>query len=248
MRSAPLPFAQTGRTPLTRQLVRALAAGLLLAAIALPCAAQSLGKCVAGQRVIDRDGRIGTIVSQSNARCQVRYGDGQTYPWIYWDLRPVPGALQPELPAADLVPPQQPEHAAPAADVPAVTVLRPTINHGHVYRASRDGHFRLWGEVNGAPVRFLVDTGATIVFLTEDDARGAGLAPRDLDYTQQSRTANGVVRVAPVLLREVRIDDIALDNVRGAVSPKLGQSVLGMSFLRRLKGFEMHAESLTIDW
>jgi len=49
-------------------------------------------------------------------------------------------------------------------------------------------------------------------------------------------------------LQEVRIDDLALDNVRGAVLDSLGESVLGMSFLRRLKGFEMREGSLTIDW
>ena len=54
----------------------------------------------------------------------------------------------------------------------------------------------LAAEVNGAPVRFLVDTGASLVFLTPDDARAAGLTPRDLDYTQRVDTCNGTVRAA----------------------------------------------------
>jgi aspartyl protease family protein len=224
------------------------AAALLLAAVALPGAAQPLGKCIAGARVIDREGRIGTIVSQGSALCRVRYDNGETYGWIYWNLRPVPGAAQPEPPTANTVPRQPTSNAAPAADVPAVTVLRPTINHGYVYRADPNGHFIISAEVNGAAIRFLVDTGASLVFLTPDDARAAGFSPRDLDYTGRVATGNGSVRAAPVLLREVRIDDLSLDNVRAAVLDNLGQSVLGMSFLSRLKGFEMHAGTLTIDW
>jgi clan AA aspartic protease (TIGR02281 family) len=62
------------------------------------------------------------------------------------------------------------------------------------------------------------------------------------------QTANGPVHAAPVLLREVRIGDLAIEKVEGAVIDSLGQSVLGMSFLGRLKGFEMRDRVLTIDW
>jgi aspartyl protease family protein len=220
----------------------------LVTAVSLPGAAQTLGKCVVGQPVIDRDGRTGTIISQSSALCRVRYRDGQIYPWIYWNLRSAPGTASTDLPAADAGLPRPPANAAPTAEVPAVTVLRPVMIHRHVYRAGPNGHFVLSAEVNGAPVRFLVDTGASLVFLTPEDARAAGLGPRELDYTQRVVTGNGTVRAAPVVLREVNIGDLSLDNVRAAVLENLGQSVLGMSFLDRLKGFEMHQGSLTIDW
>jgi clan AA aspartic protease (TIGR02281 family) len=224
------------------------AAALFPAAVPLPGAAQALGKCVAGVPVIDRDGRTGTIISQGGALCRVRYPDGQVYGWIYWNLRPVPGAAQPDGPAVAAGPPQPPNATLPAADDPAVTVLRPARTHGHAYRAGPNGHFVIAAEVNGAPVRFLVDTGASLVFLTPDDASAVGFAPRDLDYTQRVNTANGMVRVAPVVLREVRIDDLALDNVRAAVVEHLGQSVLGMSFLDRLNGFTMRGGLLTLTW
>lgn len=224
------------------------AATLLLAAVPLPGAAQALSKCVAGAPVIDREGRSGTIVSQGGALCRVRYPDGQIYGWIYWNLRPAPGAAKPDRPAVAAGPPPPPDATPSTADDPAVTVLRPARTHGQVYRADPNGHFVLAAEVNGAPVRFLVDTGASLVFLTADDARAAGFPPRDLDYTQRVYTANGAVRAAPVLLREVRIDDLALDNVRAAVLDQLGQSVLGMSFLDRLKGFAMRGGALTLNW
>jgi clan AA aspartic protease (TIGR02281 family) len=223
-------------------------AALALAAAPLPCTAQTLTKCIAGQAVVDQEGKIGTIVSEGGALCQVRYGDGQTYGWIYWNLRLAPYAAKPDLPAANPGPPQPPRNAASATDVPAVTVLRPATTHARVYRAGSNGHFVLSAEVNGAPVRFLVDTGASLIFLTPDDARAAGINPRELDYTQLVTTGSGLTRAAPVVLDEVRIDDLSLDNVRAAVLDSLGQSVLGMSFLGRLKGFEMHEGSLTIDW
>jgi aspartyl protease family protein len=247
MTKQPVSLAGTHRTPRTRRPLPVLAAAFCAAALPLPVAAQGLGQCVAGQTVIDREGKIGTIVSQGSPLCQVRYGDGQTYGWIYWNLRPAPGAAKPAVPAADTGPPQPPNNAA-SADVPAVTVLRPTMRHEHIYRAGPNGHFVLLAEVNGAPVRFLVDTGASLVFLTPDDARAAGFAQSELDYTQRVETGNGSVHAAPVLLRELRIDDFSLANVRAAVLDHLGQSVLGMSFLARLKGFEMHEGSLTIDW
>jgi clan AA aspartic protease (TIGR02281 family) len=223
-------------------------AAVALAVSPLPCAAQTLTKCVAGQPVVDQEGRIGTIVSQGSALCQVRYSTGETYGWIYWNLRPAPGAAQPDLPAANSRPTPPPKAVGPMADDPSVTVLRPATSHSRVYHAGANGHFMISAEVNRAPIEFLVDTGASLVFLTADDARNAGFNPRELNYTQFVSTGNGSARAAPVKLSEIRIGDLSVDNVRAAVLDNLGQSVLGMSFLNRLKGFEMREGSLTIDW
>ena len=221
---------------------------LALAAIAAPCAAQTLTKCVAGQVVADREGKIGTIVSEGSALCEVRYGDGQTYGWIYWNLRPAPSGANPDQPVANSSPPKPPQQVGPMADDPSVTVLRPSTIHTRVFHASSNGHFTISAEVNRVPIDFLVDTGATLVFLTADDARSAGIDVRALNYTQFVSTGNGSVRAAPVMLNEIRVGDLSLDNVRGAVLDNLGQSVLGMSFLDRLKGFNMQEGSLTISW
>ena len=67
-----------------------------------------------------------------------------------------------------------------------------------VYRRSRDGHFYVDADVNGARIRFLIDTGATFVSLSPEDARLAGLRVFESDYTARTATANGVTRVAPV--------------------------------------------------
>jgi aspartyl protease family protein len=116
------------------------------------------------------------------------------------------------------------------------------------YRADPRGHVALVALVNGAPVRFLVDTGASRVTLTTEDARAAGIGPGELVFNQRSQTANGLAREAAVTLREIRIDRLSIDNVSAAVNENLTVSLLGMSFLRRLKSFEMRDGSLTISW
>ena len=140
--------------------------------------------------------------------------------------------------------------ATPANAVPLPTILRPAPSpHILVYHADPRGQFSFSAVVNGAPVRFLVDTGATFVTLTREDARAVGINPDALVFNRRAITANGEVRIAPVVLREIRIEQLAIDNVVAAVQEQnLKQSVLGMSFLRRLKGFEMREGALTISW
>jgi len=62
------------------------------------------------------------------------------------------------------------------------------------------------------------------------------------------QTANGPARAAIAVLREIRIDQLEVNNVQAAVIEKLPQSVIGMSFLSRLKGFEMQNGALTLTW
>ena len=137
---------------------------------------------------------------------------------------------------------------APTNTPPALTVLRPSSNRTLVYRADRRGHFSLTATVNGAPIRVVVDTGASLVALTLDDARAAGIGRSELLFNQVTQTANGRVRFAPVMLREVRIEQLSIENVPAAVIENLDQSLLGMSFLKRLKSFEMREGALTISW
>ena len=129
--------------------------------------------------------------------------------------------------------------AEPRAD-PAFNTL--------VYPANRAGHVVIDVVVNGASMRMLVDTGASFVTLTPRDARAAGIAPGDLVFDRRARTANGVVRMALVTLREVRLGQLSFDDVRAAVIEHLNVSLLGMSFLDRLQSYEMGGGKLTITW
>jgi aspartyl protease family protein len=139
--------------------------------------------------------------------------------------------------------------ASPSTNAPPpLTVLRPSSNRTLVYHADRRGHFSLTATVDGAPTRFVIDTGASLVALTLDDARAAGIGRSELVFNQITQTANGRVRFAPVILREIRIEQLSIENVPAAVIENLDQSLLGMSFLKRLKSFEMREGALTISW
>jgi aspartyl protease family protein len=115
--------------------------------------------------------------------------------------------------------------------------------------ASGHGHYVTRAEINGRPIDVLVDTGASIVALTYDDARRAGVLVRDSDYTQRVSTANGQARVAPVTLDRVSIGDITVRNVPAAVSEpdSLATTLLGMSFLGRLQRVDMRPGVLVLQ-
>ena len=115
------------------------------------------------------------------------------------------------------------------------------------FQPREDGHFVVEAVVDGVPVRFLVDTGASDVVLTLFDARRLGFDPDGLAYTRLYATANGMVRGAPVRLGEVVVGPIRLTGVAASVneSPMNG-SLLGLSFLGRLSGYEVRGGALTL--
>jgi aspartyl protease family protein len=120
--------------------------------------------------------------------------------------------------------------------------LNPNPNPNPVtVSADLRGHFVVHPTLDGRRVRMLVDTGASILALSHEDAQIAGVQVSPRDYTGRIATANGIVQAAPVRIGEVRIGDIVVRNVEGVVLPpgKLGTSLLGMSFLKRLGGFEI---------
>lgn len=113
--------------------------------------------------------------------------------------------------------------------------------------AAPDGHFYLTAEVNGTPVRFVVDTGATQMVLTWDDAARVGLDPGNLVYLGQARTANGTVQTAPVRLDSVRIGPVADEGVRAVVNRgEMDVSLLGMGYLNRFSSVEIRRDQLIL--
>lgn len=116
-----------------------------------------------------------------------------------------------------------------------------------VLKRGNDGHFHMEVRVNGEPVRFLVDTGASIVTLSEDDARRAGYDPSTLDYTLQFSTANGTAWGAPIRIDQMRAGPLIARDVRAAVGGAgMSKSLLGMSFLNQLNGFSVTGDTLTL--
>ena len=101
-------------------------------------------------------------------------------------------------------------------------------------RRQADGHYYLTAEVNDAPIRFVVDTGATDIVLTQADAQRAGLAPEDLNFFGRANTANGEVRTAPVRLDQMVLGDISDFDVPAVVNGgEMKDSLLGMGYLQR---------------
>lgn len=114
--------------------------------------------------------------------------------------------------------------------------------------ADYSGHFIVHPGIDGYKVRMMVDTGATLVALTAQDARALGITPGRDDYRIQLSTANGTVKAARVTLREVRLGGIVVRNVEAVVLPEgvLGVSLLGASFLGKLKGYEVQAGRMVL--
>lgn len=135
---------------------------------------------------------------------------------------------------------------------PSATDAKPprrVVSNSISFRPDSRGHVVLEAAVNGAPVRFMVDTGASFVTLTPEDARAAGIGSADLHFTMRVATANGQVRVAPVKLRELRLEQFTMEDVDAVVvESSLNVSLLGMSFLKRLDGYEMHDGALVMSW
>ena len=138
--------------------------------------------------------------------------------------------------------------AAPPDSAVATAPDRDVATDELVFRANRQGHVFVDAEVDGAAVHFLVDTGATMLTLTTQDAAAAGITAGDLTYTMRSQTANGIARVAPVTLREVRIGQLTVRDVPAWVAENLGISLLGQSFLTRINGYEMRDGVLTLKY
>jgi aspartyl protease family protein len=136
-----------------------------------------------------------------------------------------------------------------AATIPVRADHQTSSGRGVELRAGANGHFFTEVEVNGRRIDTMVDTGASVIALTFEDAIQAGVAPSPSDFTHTVNTANGVSRVAPVMLDRVQIGDIVVRNVQGVVIErgKLNTTLLGNSFLSRLSRYEMRSGRLLME-
>jgi aspartyl protease family protein len=141
--------------------------------------------------------------------------------------------------------PTRGEDEGPAARA-AETPSGPHIPVETRIRRSPNGHFYVTAEVNGQPVRFVVDTGASGVALTEDDAKRAGVRfdPADFDYVGQG--AAGPIQGQRVNLASVVLDGKERLHVSGAVLQGADLSLLGQSYLSRLRSVEMRGDEMIL--
>lgn len=130
--------------------------------------------------------------------------------------------------------------------MPRQTVLED--GQGIMVPRSDDGHFHVVAEMNGVPVEFLVDTGASDIVLTREDARRIGLDPDGLVFLGRARTANGVVETAYTKVGDVRLGPIAFRDVPVSVNGgEMDRSLLGMSFLSRFDRLEISDNRLVLE-
>ena len=110
------------------------------------------------------------------------------------------------------------------------------------------GDFNIKAQINGARVAMVLDTGASSVVLTRDDAKAAGLPLEVLAYTVNIDTANGRTRAAPVTLDRIAIGSLVERSVDALVAQpgQLKTSLLGMSFLNRLQSWEVSGDRLML--
>ncbi|MBX4870783.1 TIGR02281 family clan AA aspartic protease [Rhizobium bangladeshense] len=109
-----------------------------------------------------------------------------------------------------------------------------------------NGHFEAEVNVNGQTVKMLVDTGASMVALSHEDAERIGIDLTRLTYSMTVMTANGRTRAAPITLDQVSIGPIVRNNLAATVAEdgRLDQSLLGMSFLETLGSLQMQTDEL----
>jgi aspartyl protease family protein len=118
-----------------------------------------------------------------------------------------------------------------------------------VLSATRNGHFTLEAAIDGTSIDFMVDTGATTVVLSPADAARVGLNPATLDYNAVFETGNGHTRVALITLDELTIGTLDLYDVQAAVITKpMSMSLLGMSALDRLDGYQVDGDRMILRW
>ena len=140
--------------------------------------------------------------------------------------------------------PQSAAEPQPTASPAAASLA----NGREVLDAHADGHYYARAEINGRPLNVMVDTGASMVALTYEDAERAGLRLRPSDFTARVGTANGIAAVAPVTLDRVTIGRITVRNVEAAVTERgrMDKTLLGMSFLSRLDRVDISSGRLLL--
>ena len=138
---------------------------------------------------------------------------------------------------------------AARAEAPMLLDVSAPVPHpGTAVPRGADGPYWAQGQVNGQPVKFLVDTGATAVALTPADAERLGFRIKDLKYGYRVVTAGGQARAASVTLSSVSVAGARLDDVSALVIEKgLDTSLLGMSYLGRLSRFEATPHALVLQ-
>lgn len=149
-----------------------------------------------------------------------------------------------------LLPSESPK--APAATAAATTpAAKGALFQAPPYQETKlqrrpDGHFYVTADVNGAPITFLVDTGASSVALSEADAKAAGLKFSASDYEPVARTASGIANGTLLTLPRVAIDGKEVMQVEAMIIEGAEVSLLGQSYLSRITSVQMNGDTMVL--
>jgi len=136
------------------------------------------------------------------------------------------------------------------SDISRTVMPRQSVLSGGVIEVPRapDGHYYLVAQLNGVPVRFIVDTGASDVVLTMQDAKRVGIDTAALVFSGSASTANGTVRTAFTRIKDLQLGNIRDTNVTVSVNGgAMDGSLLGMSYLRRFQRIEIAGNKLILQ-
>lgn len=154
--------------------------------------------------------------------------------------------LSPTLPtsSADTASAENPDK--PTTRQRAAAATTPSVSGIANQRITRsyDGHFYVTAQVNGVPIRFMIDTGASMVALSADDADRANV-PMD-GQVGIARGAGGDVEMTQTRIDSITVGGLTARAVRGAVLDQLDHSLLGQSFLSQLESVEISGDTMTL--
>ncbi|HMK90660.1 MAG TPA: TIGR02281 family clan AA aspartic protease [Methylocystis sp.] len=138
---------------------------------------------------------------------------------------------------------------APAASpAPARPAPRPSTPLDAMFIPAQHGQYFSTAEINGLPIPVMIDTGASFVSLSSEDAAQLGIFPLPGDYSVRLQSANGIVLAAPVKLQRVKLGGIEVYDVDAVVSERgaMRGSLLGMTFLSKLSHVEIASGELVL--
>jgi len=115
------------------------------------------------------------------------------------------------------------------------------------FPVSSDGHFHIRAEVNGTPIMFMADTGASHIVLSPRDAKKLGFDLDELRFDRIYETTNGTVRGSSIRINDFRVGPIQLQDISASVNgAEMQGSLLGMTFFKRLASYEVKNDVLTL--
>jgi aspartyl protease family protein len=140
--------------------------------------------------------------------------------------------------------------AIPTSKRPQATPVIAQQNDGQAHETvlerESNGHFYVHAKVNGELVRFLVDTGASGVALTVEDAQRIGIPFDQNEFQYIGEGASGPIRGKPILLHEVDVDGKKVNDVSGAILEGSELSLLGQSYLSRMGEVQMRGDYMVL--